>query len=91
MTRDQLRQGVLDALLKIVPEARASDIDPAAPLREQLDIDSMDFINFVVALDDALGVEVPESDYGQLATVDSCIDYLTKKLEAPGGGEGGIR
>ena len=80
MTRDQLRQGVLDALLKVVPEARASDIDPSAPLREQLDIDSMDFINFVVALDAGVGLDVPEGDYGRLSSLDACVEYLAARL-----------
>ena len=66
MTREQVRQAVLDALLTVVPEARPAEINPAAPLREQLDIDSMDFINFVVTLDEALGVDVPEAEYGRL-------------------------
>lgn len=80
MTRDQLRQAVLDALLKVAPEARAPDIDPSTPLREQLDIDSMDFMNFVVALDAGLGVDVPEGDYGRLTTLDACVDYLAGRL-----------
>ncbi len=83
MTRAEVKRAVLDALLTVAPEAQPGGIDPAAPLREQLDIDSMDFINFVVALDEALGVEVPESEYGQLATLDACVDYLTQKLGGP--------
>jgi acyl carrier protein len=83
VTRDQVRQGVLAALLKVVPEAHASDIEPSAPLREQLDIDSMDFMNFVVALDAGLGVDVPEGDYGRLSTLDACVEYLAGRLGAP--------
>jgi len=84
VTREQLKQGVLDALLKVVPEAHAPDIDPAAPLREQLDIDSMDFMNFVVALDAGLGVDVPEGDYGRLSTLEACVDYLAGRLGVTG-------
>ena len=83
MTRAEVKRAVLDALLTVAPEAQPAGIDPAAPLREQLDIDSMDFINFVVALDEAVGVEVPESEYGQLATLDACVDYLAGKLGGP--------
>jgi acyl carrier protein len=83
MTRAELRQAVLDALSEIVPEARPAEIDSAAPLRDQLDIDSMDFINFVVSLDEAMGVDVPESDYGRLATLDACVDYLAGRLGVP--------
>jgi acyl carrier protein len=46
------------------------------PLREQLDIDSMDFLNFVIALHKELGVGLPEKDYPKLATLDGCVDYL---------------
>jgi acyl carrier protein len=83
VTRDQVRQAVLEALLKVVPEAHAADIEPSAPLREQLDIDSMDFMNFVVALDAGLGVDVPEGDYGRLSTLDACVEYLAARLGAP--------
>jgi acyl carrier protein len=85
MTRAQVKQAVLDALLAVVPEARPAEIDPGAPLREQLDIDSMDFMNFVVTLDQGLGVDVPESEYGRLATLDSCVDYLAGRLGVPAG------
>lgn len=80
MTREEVRQAVVQALLAVVPEARAEDLDAAEPLRDQLDIDSMDFMNFVVALDEALGVAVPESEYGRLATLDACVDYLGERL-----------
>ena len=83
MTRAQVKQAVLDALMAVVPEARPAEIDPVAPLREQLDIDSMDFMNFVVTLDQALGVDVPESEYGRLATLDGCVDYLAGRLGVP--------
>jgi acyl carrier protein len=83
MTRAEVRQAVLQALLTVVPEARPAEIDPAAPLREQLDIDSMDFMNFVVALDEALGVDVPEAEYGRLTTLDACVDYLAGRLGVP--------
>jgi acyl carrier protein len=83
MTRAQVKQAVLDALLTVVPEARPAEIDPAAPIRDQLDIDSMDFINFVATLDQTLGVDVPEADYGRLATLDACVDYLAGRLGVP--------
>jgi len=76
-SRDELRQVVLDALAKVVPELDASTLDSEQPLREQLDIDSMDFLNFVVAIHAALGVDVPERDYAKLGTLRSCVDYLS--------------
>jgi len=83
MTRAEVRRAVLQALLTVVPEARPAEIDPAAPLREQLDIDSMDFMNFVVALHEALGVDVPEAEYGRLTSLDACVDYLAGRLGVP--------
>lgn len=83
MTRAELRQAVIDALISVVPEATPASIDPEVPLRDQLDIDSMDFVNFVVALDESLGVAVPEAEYGRLATLESCVDYLAGMLGMP--------
>jgi acyl carrier protein len=51
-------------------------------LREQLDIDSIDFLNFVVGLDEVLHVSVPEGEYGALATLDGCVDYLAARMPA---------
>jgi acyl carrier protein len=82
MTRDQLRDAVLQALAAVAPEVRPAEVDTAMSLRDQLDIDSMDFINFVVELDKALGVPVPEADYGELATVDGAVAYLERALAA---------
>lgn len=83
MTRAEVKQAVLDALLAVVPEARPAEINPATSLRDQVDIDSMDFINFVVTLHDKLGVDVPESDYGRIATLDACTDYVAARLGVP--------
>jgi acyl carrier protein len=81
-TRDELKRAVLDALLSVAPEADAAALDPTRSLGEQLDIDSMDFLRFVVALHRALGVDVPERDYGKLATLESSVDYLLGKTRA---------
>ena len=77
MNREQIRATVLEVLGRIAPEADPASIDPRVNLREQLDIDSMDFLNFLIALDKNLQVDIPERDYGQLTTLDACIDYLS--------------
>jgi acyl carrier protein len=74
-----LRATVLRVLGEIAPEIDAGAVDPAAPFREQFDLDSMDFLNFVVALAQATGVEIPERDYGRVATLDGCVAYLADK------------
>jgi len=75
-----LRNAVLRALYSIAPEAEGERIDPQANLRDQLDIDSMDFLNFLVALKGTVGVEVPEADYAQVASLDDCVRYLAARL-----------
>ena len=76
MTRAGLRTTVLRTLGDIAPETDLETVKPDVPLRDQLDLDSMDMLNFVVALHDATGVDIPEADYPQLATLDACVDYL---------------
>jgi len=80
MTREEIGQTVVDIIMDIVPDEDCSDLDPAAPLREQLELDSMDFLDIVMELRKQYGVEVPESDYPKLATLASCIEYLEPKL-----------
>lgn len=79
MTEAQLREAVLQALFSVAPEAEGEPLDPSANLRDQLDIDSMDFLNFLVAVKDAVGVEVPEADYAQVASLDDCVRYLAAR------------
>ena len=76
MTRDEIRAAILRVLGEIAPEADLSAIKADAPFRDQLDLDSMDLLNFVIAVHAALHVEIPEADYPRLATLDGCVDYL---------------
>jgi acyl carrier protein len=81
MTDDRLRHVVLETLTRIAPEVEPSAIRLDAALRDQLDIDSMDFLNFVIALHERLGVDIPETDYSRLSTVNEIVAYLGPKLE----------
>ena len=83
MTNDALRSAVLEALLDVAPDVDAGALDAARPFRDQFDFDSMDQLNFVVGLHRRLGVDVPETDYPQLATLDGCVTYLARALAAP--------
>jgi acyl carrier protein len=76
---DELRAVVLRVLGDIAPEADLASLRPDLPLREQLDLDSMDILNFVVGLQAAIGVETPEVDYPKLATLDACVEYLASR------------
>lgn len=82
MTTDEIRQTVLKLLCCIAPEAKPAELRPDESLREQLDVDSMDLLNFMVSLHKEFGVEIPERDYPQLGTVDGCISYLEAALQA---------
>jgi acyl carrier protein len=79
---DTLRATVLEALLDVAPDVDASTLDAARPFRDQFDFDSMDQLNFVVSLHKRLGVDVPEADYPQLATLSGCVAYLARALGA---------
>jgi acyl carrier protein len=69
-----------EELNNIAPEIDMSGIDPAADLREAMDIDSMDFLNFITALHRRLGIDIPEIDYPKLVTLDGANTYLRAKL-----------
>ena len=76
----ELRTIIADVLAAIAPEASLDTIDPNGPFREELDIDSMDFLNLMVGLKGKLGVEVPEVDYSKLTTLNLLIAYLQRRL-----------
>jgi acyl carrier protein len=80
MTSIDVRDAVLKALAKVAPETRGLTIAGAVPLRDELDLDSMDMLNFVIGLHTALAVDIPEADYGQLATLDGAVAYLQARL-----------
>lgn len=70
---------VVAALTEIAPEADPDAIDHETPIRDQLDIDSLDFLDFVAALSERAGIDIPERDYAALATVESCVAYLGRQ------------
>lgn len=79
MTHDEIRGTMARLLHQIAPEADLNHIPPDASLRTELDLDSMDFLNFVIALHAELGIDIPEADYAKLATLEGGIDYLAKR------------
>lgn len=82
MTNEEIRGAIIGALRRIAPEADPASLRGAVPLRDQVDLDSMDFLNFLVAIHDALGVEVPESAYTEVATLEGCVAYVAARLPA---------
>lgn len=79
MNEKELRKAVVEELLKIAPELGEDEIAGARPLREQVDLDSMDWLNFLVALNERLKVEIPEADYAKLVRLDDIVKYLKSK------------
>lgn len=82
-SESQIKAVVLRVLNGIAPEVEIDSIDPRRDLRDQIDIDSVDFLNFVIGLHKALGIEIPDADIPKLANLNSCIDYLRSKIKAP--------
>jgi len=82
MTKEECQQIVLDIIAEIAPDEELTGIKPEVRLRDQLDLDSMDFLDIVMELRKKHGIEVPEEDYPQLASLESCAEYLTPKFNA---------
>ena len=89
MTNTEIRAAVLQALSRVALELDPATLKPEVRLRDQLDIDSMDFLNFVLELHKSLGIDIPEADYPQIATLDGCVVYLAARV--PTGASSGTR
>jgi len=76
MNDDELRAVVLDVLGEIAPEADLAALDPASQLQEELDLDSINFLDFVSGLHDRTGVNIPERAYPEVATLAGAVEYL---------------
>ncbi len=80
MNREELSNRVLELLTEIAPDVDPASVIPGVAFRDQFDFDSMDTLNFAIALHRELGVEVPESDYAQLASLEKCVGYLAERV-----------
>lgn len=78
MTNEEIKTEVLRILGEIAPEADLDSINPDVEFREQIDIDSMDYLNFVIALDENFDATIPEIDYTKFASLSSCVEQLQK-------------
>lgn len=84
MTKDETKQVVLDIIADIAPDEDISNLKGDIRLRDQMQLDSMDFLDIVMELRKRHNIEVPEADYPNLATLDGCADYLMPKFAALG-------
>jgi acyl carrier protein len=80
MTAESVRNYVLEIIADVAPDEELDGLNAAESLRDQLDLDSMDFLDIVMELRKRHKVEVPSEDYPKLATLDSCVEYLTPKF-----------
>lgn len=81
MAPPEIRQVVLDILERIAPDEDLSNLDDSQPFREQMELDSMDFLDIVMELRKQYRVQIPEDEYQNLVTMDSTVSYLTPKME----------
>ena len=82
MQASELRNRVFAILKSIAPEIEPAELDAATPLRDQIDLDSMDYLNFIIGMHEKLKVEIPESDYRRLVSLDDIVNYLLEKHPA---------
>lgn len=80
MNREELARRVLELVTEIAPDVEAATVIPGIDFRDQFDFDSMDTLNFAIALHRELGIEVPETEYARLASLDKCLEYLAPQV-----------
>ena len=81
MTSAEIRDEIIDILSDIVPDEDLSDLDDSKLLREQMELDSMDFLDIVMELRKRYRIQIPEEDYPQLASMDSTVEYLAPRMK----------
>ncbi|HXZ88100.1 MAG TPA: phosphopantetheine-binding protein [Candidatus Binataceae bacterium] len=82
MNNDDIKAIVLREIGNIAPEIDPAQIDPAINFRQQVDLDSMDILNLMIAINTATGVEIPEADYPKIDTIDKCVAYVASRVSA---------
>lgn len=81
MTLEEVKNVILEIIKDIDEDANVDDLKPDLALRDQLDLDSMDFLDIVMELRKRYKIQIPEADYPQLASLDSCVNYLGPRLQ----------
>lgn len=81
MTKEQIKVTILEIISQIIPDEDLGHLKGDIPIREQVELDSMDFLDIIMELRKRYGIEVPESDYTELATLDSSAAYLEPRMK----------
>ncbi|MNE04486.1 Meromycolate extension acyl carrier protein [compost metagenome] len=82
MTEEVIKQTIFQLLKRIAPDTEPSELKPNENIRETLNIDSFDALQFIVALDKKLGIEIPEQDYGKTTTLQNLVSYIQAKMKS---------
>ena len=80
MNTDEAHQLIRETLHEVAPEADPDQVMPGETLQEALDLDSIDFLNFVTGINEATGLDIPERDYPELSTIEGCVSYLVARV-----------
>ena len=84
MNTSEINDGVVSALAEIAPEIEPGELQSSEPLRDQVDLDSMDWLNFLIEISRKFGVDIPESEYVNMRTIDNIVDYLAQSAAVAG-------
>ncbi|WP_346840094.1 phosphopantetheine-binding protein [Microbulbifer sp. SAOS-129_SWC] len=87
MTRDEIRALTLEKLLQVAPDIDPQQLEAKTPIRDQYDFDSMDFLNFAIAVGREFQLDIPEQDYNKLQSLDDTVDYLQQRIGGSASGE----
>lgn len=82
MTSTDIEQAVAEELARIAPDVALAEIDRSADIREEFDIDSMDFLRLLTALGQRFGLEMPEADYSEMESFDALVRYLARRASS---------
>ncbi len=80
MNDDDIRHAVVSIIRTVAPEVEEGELEASRNLRDQVDLDSMDWLNVIIGVHEKLKVDIPEADYGKLRTLDDWVAYLRPKL-----------
>ncbi len=80
MTKQEIRDTIVDCLCEVAPEIDPATVKDDVSFRDQFDVDSMDLLNFVIAMHEQLHVDIPESEYARLGTVDLLVEFISAQV-----------